>query len=314
MKVSSLFLIFANFTAWFIAIDRVRLYRSAKASTSASLLTTGDEGVSTMIDKTKTSSYSSRPLRAYATKLNWRTGGHFYHIIKGIDGTDKATNHRYQYMYAKYLDNVVPGFDFRSIEIGLGCGVIWGPGRSHTLWQRYIPDATWYFFDYNRLERKCRKLLKHAGYLSTRDKQYILSHILFSDQTNVTAMRELIPSSVGGKRFDMVVDDGGHFMKGNINSFNTLMDIAVVPGGIYVVEDIFTSFLEGFGATAENQKAGYTMTELISDVMAYVVLADDSSPSAKKHAFPRFGERAAVDAVHSVECDREICVFIKKWY
>lgn len=45
---------------------------------------------------------------------------------------------------------------------------------------------------------------------------------------------------------DIIIDDGGHTMIQQINTFEVLYDI-VKPGGIYLCEDVHTSYWKDFG-------------------------------------------------------------------
>ncbi len=49
---------------------------------------------------------------------------------------------------------------------------------------------------------------------------------------------------VGG--FDVVIDDGGHYMKPQQESFRVLFP-HVRPGGYYIIEDVATSYQPKFG-------------------------------------------------------------------
>ena len=46
--------------------------------------------------------------------------------------------------------------------------------------------------------------------------------------------------------FDIVIDDGGHFMDDIISSFKTLLP-HVRAGGTYIVEDLHTSYWAEYG-------------------------------------------------------------------
>jgi hypothetical protein len=46
--------------------------------------------------------------------------------------------------------------------------------------------------------------------------------------------------------FDVIVDDGGHSMHQQITSFTYLLP-KVRPGGVYVIEDLLTSYYSTFG-------------------------------------------------------------------
>lgn len=56
-------------------------------------------------------------------------------------------------------------------------------------------------------------------------------------------MRKLV-AQVGA--LDIVIDDGGHTMKQQINSFEELYP-KVKPGGVYLAEDLHTSYWSEYG-------------------------------------------------------------------
>ncbi len=64
--------------------------------------------------------------------------------------TDKVTTHHYEGMYEKYLRKYV-GTNVYLLEIGLGCGMVYGPGASAHLWRHYLgPLANIYFLEFDR--------------------------------------------------------------------------------------------------------------------------------------------------------------------
>jgi hypothetical protein len=65
-------------------------------------------------------------------------------------GADKITAHHYEFMYEKYLRKYA-GSSVRILEIGLGCGMQYGPGASAYLWRDYFgPLATIHFLEYDQ--------------------------------------------------------------------------------------------------------------------------------------------------------------------
>jgi hypothetical protein len=58
-------------------------------------------------------------------------------------GSDKATGHRYQYLYAKYL-LPLRHRNISVLEIGLGCGMDFGPGHSASFFAEMFPFMTYY--------------------------------------------------------------------------------------------------------------------------------------------------------------------------
>ncbi len=68
-------------------------------------------------------------------------------------------------------------------------------------------------------------------------------HILLGDQGNVNFLLEvmkIVPSP------HILIDDGGHYMHQQINTFDFLFQ-HVRPGGIYLCEDVHTSYWPFFG-------------------------------------------------------------------
>ena len=73
----------------------------------------------------------------------------FLEVAKLV-GTDKVTTHRYHNMYEKYLSPLRDRHEtIKFLEIGLGCGMEYGPGASYELWTRYFPKIDLYFVEYD---------------------------------------------------------------------------------------------------------------------------------------------------------------------
>ena len=61
-----------------------------------------------------------------------------------------------------------------------------------------------------------------------------------ADREFLTSLREKLP------RIDVLIDDGGHTMEQQIATFEVLFD-AIEPNGIYMCEDMHTSYWKDFG-------------------------------------------------------------------
>ena len=70
--------------------------------------------------------------------------------------------------------------------------------------------------------------------------------ITAGDQADIKTLEDF--KSKYGKDFDVIIDDGGHTMVQQRTSLYHLWD-AVKPGGIYVLEDLSTSYLPNYGGT-----------------------------------------------------------------
>jgi hypothetical protein len=103
-----------------------------------------------------------------------------------------------------------------------------------------------------------------------------------------------------GGNFDIVIDDGGHTMNQQRVSLEKLWQI-VKPGGYYFIEDLQTSFMAGYGGDTTGGKDPnvHTMSKYI-----YELIDDKLSPDGKRHPM-------SIE-MRGIECQREICLFIKK--
>lgn len=192
-------------------------------------------------------------------------------------GTDKVTTHSYQDMYTKYFEpNRLRPLKF--LEIGLGCDMLYGPGKSYAMWLEYFPNVDLHFIEY---DAECVEKWKMHAPEAT---------IYSGDQADEVFLREVIAKSGGD--FDYIVDDGGHTMEQNRISFEVLMP-HVKTGGMYFIEDLQTSYDERYGGGIG--RFG-TMVERIK------VGIDGIMTDKKMDVW---------NMVRSVDCMREVCGFTK---
>lgn len=169
------------------------------------------------------------------------------------------------------------------LEIGLGCNMGYGPGKSYDTWLEWLPNVDLYFIEY---DGACAT--KWAG-------QTAGATVATGDQANATFLVEFMEEY--GMDFDIIIDDGGHSMDQQKTSINTLWQ-AVKPGGIYICEDLQTSYMAGFGG---GLKKATTMVELIKDFI------DDLHMTERK-GNPK---NDVMKNTWSVDCMAEICAFSK---
>jgi hypothetical protein len=113
----------------------------------------------------------------------------------------------------------------RLLEIGLY------NGGSLRMWREYLPNAELHGIDVDS-----RTLAYELEIPGTR--------VRLVDQADARALRAFIDELGGG--YDVIVDDGGHTMEQQIVSFEVLFP-HVVSGGIYVIEDLGTSYFVEYG-------------------------------------------------------------------
>lgn len=134
------------------------------------------------------------------------------HDIGLTHGTDKATWHKYCDFYENELQGLNPG---RILEIGVK------DGASLRMWREYYPGAEVVGIDVS-------PVIDITG-----------CAVLKMDATDVYALREL-------GRFDLIIDDGSHMTKDQQISFEYLFNHGLKRGGVYIIEDIHTSFYTSY--------------------------------------------------------------------
>jgi lipopolysaccharide biosynthesis glycosyltransferase len=123
--------------------------------------------------------------------------------------------------FAVKYDRLLSGFrdSFTNIlEIGVALG------QSLRMWVDYFPNATVHGVDNYDGSRICESYSKRIKF-----------HLL--DQGNAVQLKKLEPFGP----FNLILDDGNHFWREQILSFQTLFPF-VKPGGIYIIEDTCTSY------------------------------------------------------------------------
>ncbi|KAM5342842.1 hypothetical protein ACJ41O_013808 [Fusarium nematophilum] len=200
-------------------------------------------------------------------------------------GTDKVTAHKYHFMYDKYL-KPLQAKPVKLLEIGLGCNMAYGPGASYYTWLEFLPGVELYFIE-NDVE--CAEKYK---------KETADARIAIGDQADIKFLQRFSTEATNGSLFDVIIDDGGHFMKQQITSLEQLWKV-IKPGGVYVIEDLQTSYWENYHGdpSARDTRKHTTMKYL------YGVLDDLMAGWTKK---PISRE------LEAVECMAEICALRKK--
>jgi hypothetical protein len=168
-------------------------------------------------------------------------------------GTDKSSHwHNYAEIYEKYF---APLKDSRIkfLEIGLAMGY------SAHMWEHYFTEAELHF-----IENEKNFLEIYQSHAPERS----FCHSL--DQANENELLEFI-SKTGGN-FDIILDDGGHQMDQQINSFRTLFP-ALKSGGIYIIEDLATSFSHLNTSVTESLPGTtvFFLKELIDQINSFTV-------------------------------------------
>jgi hypothetical protein len=189
-------------------------------------------------------------------------------------------------MYEKYLP-LYRDKRFKMLEIGLGCDMDYGPGKSYYTWLEYFAhNVDLYYIEY---DAACAR--KWAANTTG-------ATIFAGDQGDVAFLdRFIAESNADTEPFDIIVDDGGHRMAQQITSLKHLWK-TVKPGGMYFCEDLQTSYQAYWGgdpaAVGTDNMMGVAK-ELLDDLHGFV---------AQKYDF-------STDML-GMDCMREICAWTKK--
>lgn len=163
-------------------------------------------------------------------------------------GTDKSSKiHNYTDVYEQYFGNI-RNSNLKFLEIGIA------GSNSVKMWDKYFQNAesTLYFIDIDQTAvNNCQKLID-LGILTRRVIPYQ------ADQANKSHLKNFIDSA--GGEFDVIIDDGGHTMIQQIESFCFLFPY-LKKGGVYIVEDLHTSFWPLYGGgMVDNLRASSSST------------------------------------------------------
>lgn len=144
-------------------------------------------------------------------------------------GCDKVNPHAYHQYYARhlvgYLDTPI-----KILEIGVGGEGNSLGGASLKMWADIFPKAKIFGWDI---------------YPKTHvDNERIQTFLI--DQSDVQSIVRFVEEF---GPFDMIVDDGSHFSHHQLTSLFNLFE-AVKPGGLYVIEDYFTSYWPLYGGSS----------------------------------------------------------------
>ncbi|KAK8122122.1 hypothetical protein PG984_010792 [Apiospora sp. TS-2023a] len=208
-----------------------------------------------------------------------------FHEIALKHGTDKVTTHQYWFMYDKYFP-AIRDKKLKMLEIGLGCNMAYGPGKSYYTWLEYFPYVDLYYMEYD------------AACVDKWAAEASGATIYAGDQADKVFLQKFIDETGGD--FDIIIDDGGHTMNQQQVSLEMLWKI-VKPGGMYFVEDLQTSFMGVYGGdgTGGKDHSKHTMSKFI-----YELLDDKLEGDGTRHGISA--------EMRGIDCMREVCMFHKK--
>ena len=202
-----------------------------------------------------------------------------------INNTDKVTHHEYH----KYYDYILKQF-YNShgsiVEIGIGTGV------SLPMWISLFKNAHIYGVD-----------------IESEDKTNERYTIFKADQSNIDDLN-ILKSSLIDKNVFFINDDGSHIPEHQLLSFNVLFPI-LVEGGIYIIEDIETSYWNK--GECYNYKTNYGYKHSKSIVEIFKEAVDIMNREFIKEKTQLSDKILHYNYIDSVTFGRN-CIIIKKGY
>lgn len=150
--------------------------------------------------------------------------------------------HHYLHIYERYFSRY-RGTKVKFLEIGVS------KGGSLQLWRKYFGDnATIFGID---IDKACRQYDGQAG------------QVRIGSQADPAFLKDVI-TEMGG--VDVVLDDGSHQMEHVRISLESLFS-EVSDGGIYMIEDLHTSYWRNFGGGYASKRNFFNyVSELTSDM------------------------------------------------
>lgn len=186
--------------------------------------------------------------------------------------------HNYSKQYESILEPLRE-LPIRLLEIGVG------DGKSINVWLDY----------FTHINAKIVGVDKDP--VSSNRWRY---EFLKADQTNAAALQPLTAWA-----YDVIIDDGSHMPDGTITAFEMLWPF-VKRGGYYVIEDLKTSYLDGYQARGWGTQMSF-IKRLLDDINAQ----SDYSPAPHlEFNFPQGTDGGR--GIEWLRMSEELCIIKKK--
>ena len=166
-------------------------------------------------------------------------------------------DHGFIEIYHKYFSNLKE-HKINILEIGVE------RGDSLRMWREYFTNATICAID-----------------LHDRNISVSNTEILIGDQSDYSFLQTLV-NKYG--KFDIIIDDGSHQSKHIISSFNFLFN-HLSDNGIYVVEDLQTSYQPRYGGSRFNLNKNKTSMGFLKSLADSINYEHRDKPFFKKNTF-----------------------------
>ena len=162
-------------------------------------------------------------------------------------GSDKILTHRFDQVYGRALAAYSSVGPFAMLEIGFG------GGQGITFWRTLFPEVFHYCLDCD-----------HGDWSMER------TSVLRGDQSKAEDLQQAMARI--RHPISLIIDDGSHHPCHQLLSFSLLFQHLLQPGGIYIIEDVETSYWRR--GSLYNYQFSYGLGHRNSTVEAFKVVAD----------------------------------------
>lgn len=184
------------------------------------------------------------PMNRFANEITSADG--VFATIGSRSGTDKIYHHGYYRYYPIYLERFRDVRDAGMLEIGID--------ESHSLglWLEYFSRAFIYGID--------------IGLCKDGERYKIFQ----ADQSKRSELEHIVNTQISHPIF-FIIDDGSHIPEHQLLSFDYLFASLLQPGGVYIIEDIETSYWTRNGLYGYSTNYGYrhqySLIEIFKDLL-----------------------------------------------
>ncbi len=175
--------------------------------------------------------------------MNYEDGNPMYEVGKKYK-SDKITHHKYHEIYNFYLKNLYDK-EGSVLEIGVQ------HGTSIQIWLELFPNAFIYGIDID----KCYEGDRHK--------------IFQCDQSKVEQLTN-VKNNIEKDKFLFICDDGSHVPEHQLLTFNILFPL-LCEGGIYIIEDIETSYWKSSSIYGYNINYGHKHPKSIIEIFKNII-------------------------------------------
>ncbi len=163
-----------------------------------------------------------------------------------LEGSDKGTpGHSYDLLYGPFLAPLLHK-PVAILEIGVE------GGKSLKLWERLFPEHV---------------IIVGIGFGAGSEvkqqfkRKYTEKHFLYTGSQADNEFLARVKADLDGLKFDLIIDDGSHVPWHQVYTLEKLFEDSLKDGGMYIVEDIETSYWDKpgaglYGYTLEDAGAG----------------------------------------------------------